>query len=177
MKHRLKFLLKILFLIAGVSCSEGDVITTEIDFEAMLDSCGSNDNDSFVFYKVSEDQTELLSFGFESTTFDIDAFFEEDIRVALNDQSNRLTYRKLTESIDPKNYFCTSIPPADTNIDLELQSANGEGVFRYTLVEETNETITFDRSLVMVSTTLRGNGISLRNEVIILGTQRLSRNK
>ncbi|UZO79538.1 hypothetical protein NBT05_11265 [Aquimarina sp. ERC-38] len=165
------------FIILIIACSEGDEITRDIDFEANLDSCGNNDTNDFVFYKVSDNRDELISFNFSSSTFDINTFSAEDIVINLTEQTNLLIYRKLTEGINPDTYFCSIIPPSENNVDFELKSISGAGVFQYVEVESTDTTLTFDRTLTMIGTSLNGEGISLRNEVILLGTQRLVQNK
>ena len=118
---KLTLLLALIFLI--VSCDDGDVIVTELDFDDVeLQRCENvGDIFEYVFYKTKSSTNEALALQFETT---------EPILTQVNTSyslllsgTDRYSYRVFDG--DPSNYFCNSIPPTSPIVQEEFVSTDG----------------------------------------------------
>ena len=122
------------------SCDDGDIITTELDFEDNFDSCGE-----IVFYKTRENPAESLSIQITSPALTIgdllavdDTGYFETSRT-INGSSNTFnlrSYKSLTN-----NLFCNDIPPADIVVTANEASESGTVIFSTQLTEDDNDGI------------------------------------
>ncbi|MDY8138977.1 hypothetical protein [Aquimarina sp. 2201CG5-10] len=156
-----------------ISCSEGDLIEDNTNFTADLENC-FNGND-FVFYIVDTDIHQAFSLNFTSTSFSLDtADPETPVTITLNSTSNLLIYRQFNSAIDGASYFCSSIPPSDIMVTQELISESGTAEISYTLKETLPTETVYTRTIVLNNITLEGNGIALRKEFFLLGSDEVT---
>jgi hypothetical protein len=109
-----KSLLVILFLnlIFSFSCSDGDVIAVEFDFDDVFQACGTND---IVFYKTKSDPSESLSIYIQNLTL------AQIINVGENGtlvttRNGVFNYRTYSNTTLPNNLFCNDVPPSEVKI-------------------------------------------------------------
>jgi len=159
-----------------ISCSEGDIIETSVDFEGELENCSNQNDDTFVFYIIDEDMSRSLSINFTSSSFEIDPMMIEDISldeptvISLNTSSNQFLYREFDTAINGTDYFCNSIPPSDINVTLELTSSNGTAEISYALMTMEPTQNIYSRTVTLRDITLEGNGIAIRKKELVLGS-------
>lgn len=165
-----KILSWILLLVAFTGCSEGDIITEEIDFTADLENC-ANGND-FVFYKVDTAINQAISLSFTSSSFELlpETAPTDTTSITLNGTTNVLIYREFSSPIDGTTYFCASIPPSDNNITNELVASDGTVEIFYELQEGTDPPV-YTRTVLLRDVTLIGDGIAIRREFLTLGSE------
>ena len=159
------------------SCSEGDIIDNDItNFDAPLENCANANKNTFVFFKVDNTTNSAMSMNFSSTTFNInpktsDISTTEPTTIALNADTNQLIYREFDAAISGSDYFCSIVPPSNTTVTKELISSNGTLAISYTELEPTaNTQKRFTRTLTVLNSTLEGDGITIRNEILVLGS-------
>ena len=173
-------LFKILFLVTCLflsSCSEGDIIDIDIDFEGELQNCSNENDNTFVFFKNDLAINRSLSVNFVNTTFSINPETVADISVdapteiLLNTTTNQFIYREFDAPINDINYFCSSIPVSDILVTKELVSSNGTAEISYAIVDNssTEETI-YSRTVTLRNITLLGEGVEFIQEELVLGT-------
>ncbi len=165
----------IFFSVLIISCSEGDIIENDIDFTAQLDHCSNPEENTFVFYKIDTAINQALSLSFTSPTFQLNTVPEDfTITITLNETTNILTYRQFDSAINGEAYYCVSVPPGDITVTQELVSTNGNAVISYNEISKTDTTITYTRTITLNETTLNGDGISIRQELLELGTDEIT---
>ncbi|QKX07205.1 hypothetical protein HN014_20560 [Aquimarina sp. TRL1] len=168
---RNSYILSLCFsLILFISCSEGEIINQPIDFSAAMQNCTNDSSNSFVFYKIKDDNKEFLSLNFTSTSFNINTIPSKPVTVPLNSSTNIVTYRAFNKVINGDTYFCSSIPPSDANVINEFISTNGTAVITYTLKTTTDTTEIHSRTVDLFNITLEGPDINYRVEKLSLGT-------
>jgi len=172
-------ILSFLFLfVTIISCSEGDIIETSFRFEGELQSCGNENTNTFVFFILDQEINRSLSVNFTSTSFEIeptvvgDISLTEPTTITLNTSSNQFLYREFDTEVNGDEYFCNSIPPNNINVSLELISSNGTAEISYAVIDDESnpaETI-YSRTVTLKNITLEGNGIAIREELLVLGS-------
>lgn len=171
--NRVFYLLMLILFIS--SCSEGDIIDTNVNFTASLEKCSNLDEDTFVFYKIDTNVNQTLSLGFTSTTFELDTVPEElSTTITLNETSNTLFYRKFASAINGDDYFCSSVPPSGITVIEELTATDGTAEITYTVESMTDTQILYNRVITLKNITLVGKDIILRREVLDLGTDQIT---
>ncbi|MEW7292778.1 hypothetical protein [Aquimarina sp. 2304DJ70-9] len=166
----------IIFTLLLTNCSEGDIIENDTNFDASLENCSNLNDNTFVFYKIDDDINRSLSVNFTSPTFDItpevnDISVTTPTTITLNDDSNQLIYREFSSAITGSDYFCSSIPSSDITITEELISSDGIMEVSYEELDPTSNTQRrYTRTVVVRNATLIGNGIVIRNELLVLGS-------
>ena len=118
---KLTLLLALIFLI--VSCDDGDVIVTELDFDDVeLQRCENvGDISSYVFFKTKSSTNEALALQFE-TVLPILSEVNTSYEVLLSG-TDQYSYRVFNG--DPSNYFCNAIPPTSPVAKEEFISTDG----------------------------------------------------
>ncbi|WP_103867130.1 hypothetical protein [Aquimarina sp. I32.4] len=166
----------VIFIVILSACSEGDIIENDINnFTAELQNCFNDSKNTFVFFKVDNNTNSALSMNFTSTTFDItpetnDISISEPTTIPLNADSNQLIYREFENTIT-SNYFCSIIPPSNSTITEELVSSDGTLEISYSELDPTaNTQKRYIRTLTVLNSTLLGDGRTIRNEVLVLGS-------
>lgn len=143
--RNLIYILSCLLLLTA--CDDGDVITVEIEFDDTFESCGD-----IVFYKTKSNPPESLSLQVTSPALTFEDLIEvEPIEdgstimqvsnpvtdVEINGVTNLFNYR--TYNVDPSNFFCNDIPPANILITQDLSSAGGIALIMVELIEDDND--------------------------------------
>ena len=135
-----KYFIFFLSVFLCLSCDDGDIITTELDFEDSFDSCGD-----IVFYKTRENPAESLSIQITSPSISINDLLNVDesgyfeATRTINGSSNTFnlrSYKSLTN-----NLFCNDIPPADLVVIANESSDTGTVIFTTQLSEDDNDGI------------------------------------
>lgn len=135
-----RFKLFITVFVLCMSCDDGDIITTELDFENSFESCGA-----IVFYKTRENPAESLSIQITSPALTIDDLLQVDetgyfeTSRTINGKSNNFNLRSYTSLSN--NLFCNDIPTADVTITGEEVSETGTVIFTTQLTEDDNDGI------------------------------------
>ncbi|MBW1296791.1 hypothetical protein [Aquimarina litoralis] len=160
-----------------ISCSEGDILEIPLDiFDESLQNCANESDNTFVFFVIDEDTNTSLSVNFTDTNFEINPMTVEDITldeptvITLNTSTNQLLYREFNTAINGDEYFCNSVPVSDINVTQELISSNGTVEISYVLQNTTATATIYERTLTLKDITLEGNGIAIRRELLVLGT-------
>ncbi len=176
-----KALIFIPIFLAVLSCSEGDIIDNDLNFEAELQKC-SYKSKSYVFYKIDSTINQTFFLNFDHSTFELDpikplALPLNSIEIPLNGTTNSVIHRKFNSSIKKSDYFCTSIPPSNILVTQELISSTGIAEIKYENSTENVTQITYTRTIILKDITLVGEGIAYRIESLILGADKFTVNK
>ncbi|GAA4277965.1 hypothetical protein [Aquimarina mytili] len=165
----------IIFILLITSCSEGDIIENDIDFNASLESCSNLNDNTFVFYKIDDSINQALSLGFTSTTFEVDTVPEDlSITIPLNETTNTLFYRKFGSAINGADYFCASVPPSGVTITQELIGSDGSIVITYTVDSTTSTETIYNRNIALQNVTIIGADRVIRQEVLEFGSDKIT---
>ena len=129
------------------SCDDGDIITTELDFDDTFEACGD-----LVFFKVKTDIFESLSLQINDADFTI-----SDLILTEVDPDNALLQQLVEESFsdftfdggfkfrsytsDPTNFFCQDVPLSGIQITEEYTATTGDAMFTMSLVEDDDDGI------------------------------------
>lgn len=175
-------ILPILLLFITISgCSEGDIIETSFRFDGELQSCGNENTNTFVFFIVDQEINRSLSVNFASTSFQIEPTavsnisLDEPTIITLNTTTNQFLYREFDTAINGDEYYCNSIPPSNINVSQELIGSNGTAEISYAILDESDPTETiYSRTITLKDITLEGNGIAIREEIFVLGSDTIS---
>ena len=108
------------------SCSDGDIINIELEFDQVLSLCGDEDSDNYVIYDIKTDPDEslILLFPVSATNNLIfnPAVTPHPSSLTINESSIRFNYR--TYDGDPSGLICEEIP------DSNCMSSHGYGLCR-----------------------------------------------
>lgn len=161
-----------------IGCSEGDILEIPLDIfnDDELQNCSNENDNTFVFFVIDEDANSSLSVNFTDSNFEIEPAAVADISVdeptviTLNTTTNQLLYREFDTTINGDDYFCNSIPVSNINVTQELISSNGTVEISYVLQNTTATETIYERTVTLNDVTLEGNGIAIRRELLVLGT-------
>lgn len=126
-KNSLKTYFWLIGLCFLLSCNDGDIIVSNFDYDADTELRLCRVNNINVLHNVNQETNEAISFEFQLPNFD--GTFQglcppDPINIQLN-QNNRITYRRLSESVNGEDYFCQQIPPSSPNVLEEFTSVSG----------------------------------------------------
>lgn len=118
------------------SCSDGNVIAVEFDFDDTFQSCGTTD---IVFYKTKNDPSESLSIFIQNLTLSqiINVGTDGTLVTTANGIFNYRTYSNATL---PANLFCSDVPSSEVKILQDYQST-ATVIITATLVKDDNDGI------------------------------------
>jgi len=121
------------------SCSDGDIIDVELDFDGDFSAkpCSTSD---LVFYKTKSDPSESLSVVIKSLTLDQILSFKgaDTLITKSNSTFNYRTYSN--DKITGNDLFCNDIPPSDIIITNDYESSCKAEIMA-TLTEDDNDGI------------------------------------
>ncbi len=118
-----------------ISCSDGDIINVELDFDDEFSACeGVQD---IVLYNTKNDPSESLSVIISNYTIDEFLAVGDDNTFTVT-KSGTLNYRTYSNSQLPSNLFCNDIPPSDINI-VNDYSSSCQAVINTSLTEDDND--------------------------------------
>lgn len=118
-----------------LSCSQGDVIVTEFNFDKdTLEICEATIG-NFIYFKINNETQEGVSFNFSRTNFSVTAV--DSFNIPIN-ATNRLVYRKFNTTVD-RNYYCGLLPPSNISVLEEYVSSGGTATITTEITAETEE--------------------------------------
>lgn len=125
--------LLLLLIITATSCSDGDIILTNFDFENVsLETC--ENGKSRVFFKRKTQSPESMALSLPNTD---SLYYKADtLEYRLDGNTTRLFYR-MHDDIVTANYFCQSIPPSDPKTLQEYVSDAGTATV-YVVIKNSN---------------------------------------
>jgi hypothetical protein len=131
----LKKVILLLSLITIISCNDGDVFVSELDFSETLEYCvGSTD---VIVYTIKDTPYESLSIKLPLSN---EAYFTNNGSYSTPlSSTNTFNYR--TYNGDPSNVFCNSLPPTSPEITGNSEATNGTVNFTTSLDEDDNDGI------------------------------------
>ncbi|MGY3793394.1 hypothetical protein [Aquimarina sp. 433] len=179
MINRIYIIVLVLFF---ASCSEGDILEIPLDIfsDDELQNCSNENDNTFVFFVIDQDTNRSLSVNFTDSSFEIepatvaDVSVDEPVVITLNTTTSQLLYREFDTSINGDDYFCNSVPISNVNVTQELVSSNGTVEISYVLQNTTATETTYERTVTLNDVTLEGNGIGIRRELLVLGTDNVT---
>lgn len=122
------------------TCSNGDIITFELDFPDTFKTCGE-----IVFYKTKTDPGESLSIQISGLTMDQVLAVGSDNTLTLtkniNGSTNRFTYRTYGTLPSDSELFCNDVPPSNLDILTSDESTSGTVTITTILTEDDNDGI------------------------------------
>ncbi|MGM0634988.1 MAG: hypothetical protein ACQESK_02900 [Bacteroidota bacterium] len=134
-------MLLFIVFITLVACNDGDIVVSDFDFdqETQLNLCRVENIN--VLSSVNQETNEAISLAFQQSDFD--GRFEglcppEPIVIDLN-ATNKVTYRRLSESTSSQEYFCQQVPPSSPEVIDEYESTNGGQATIYFSIAEQDD--------------------------------------
>ncbi|QXP59140.1 hypothetical protein [Olleya sp. HaHaR_3_96] len=129
------------------SCDDGDIITTELEFDDTFEACGD-----LVFFKAKTEPNETLSLQLNSPSFTVASLVETAVNadnallvdlvttdVTVASVAGLFTFRSYTS--DPSGFFCNDVPPNGIQIIEEYTSTSGTAYFSVSLLEDDDDGI------------------------------------
>ncbi|SFS49202.1 hypothetical protein SAMN04487906_0528 [Zhouia amylolytica] len=162
MTLRFPLAIAIFSILTGIvitSCSDGEFITEDINFDDSTVQLCNN----YVFYELANQNKEALIIEID-TDEDILTNTDQVQEFTINNTSNRVVYRIFNNSVSGSNYFCNSIPPIEPTVIEEWTAPSGTIQIQNTLEEDDEDGISaeeegFDVSNPELSTDTDGDGI------------------
>lgn len=171
---RYAWLLLFSLAILTFSCSDGDIILTNFNFDDIaLETCESRSNR--VFFKRNTNSPESIALTLPKT--DSIYFTTDTLEYKIDGGISKLYYRLHDESI-PNDYFCQSIPPSHPKTEQEYVSDSGTAIVYVEVInsniEEGNPPNTYPYTLTtQVRVVLKDISLYNGEETIIRETFRL----
>ncbi len=137
--RKLFFVLLPVCFLSFYTCNDGDIITTELDFDNTFETCGD-----LIFYKTIEDPSESLSIEMSDLDFEDLFVVENGETITLTSTSNNIYYITYSNSSLPSDLFCNNTPDVDVNITNSYSSSNNTITMTSTLIEDDNDGISAD---------------------------------
>ena len=131
----MRYAWSLIFLLAftAISCSDGDIILTNFDFEdTALETC--EDGASQVFFKRNSQSPESMALTLPKK--DSIYYKADTLRYVLNGNNSKLFYRMHSDLV-PVNYFCQSVPPSSPKTEQEYVSDSGTATV-YVVIKNSN---------------------------------------
>lgn len=144
-----KLFVLFLFTLGFTSCDDGDIITTELEFDDTFEACGE-----LVLFKTKSDPNESLSLQITSPIITIETLIQtevdpdNDLLVVLETTesaeiaigtNNQFNFRSYTNA--PINLFCNDVPPTNVLVTEDFFSVSGIAQFITELVEDDDDGI------------------------------------
>ena len=120
-----------------LSCNDGDIFVTELNFPETLQYCEGNTD--LIIYTIKDTPYESLSI--KLPLADKDNFTEVIIPAPTTEFSSTNTFNYRSYSGDPSNIFCNSLPPTSPVIISNYTATTGRVQFTTTLIEDDNDRI------------------------------------
>lgn len=115
----MKYVLAFFSCLTLLSCDDGDIVVTDLDFEDQtLERCEDFD---FLFFKINPSSNETIALSFETTSQILTN--PETVSIQL-EGDNTLVYRRFDDEV-LSSYFCNPIPPTEPMVTDELVSTAG----------------------------------------------------
>jgi hypothetical protein len=111
-----------------LSCDDGNIITTTFNFDENTNLSLCQQDNTNVLYFIDQETNEAISFQFSDDEFDgtFTEIDENTIEINFNiNNNNRVTYRRLSGSINGNDYYCQQVPPSSPQVLEEFISTTG----------------------------------------------------
>lgn len=118
-----------------LSCNDGDIFVSELDFPQELEYCTGSDD--LIIYTIKESPYESLSVRLPLSN---EAYLTTE-GVFSTALSSTYTFNLRTYSGNPSNIFCNSLPPSTPEITSNSEAHNGLVNFETILEEDDNDGI------------------------------------
>lgn len=130
-----------LFSLPFLSCDDGDIIVTTLDFtDIQLQNCGEVGD--YVFYKIDNENLESISLVLGT---DDDIFLTTaDLSYNLDGSSNFVNFRSYNGETDI-NFFCSNVPPSEPMILTDFFGDSGTALLQVTAVNDDNDGLEEDQ--------------------------------
>ncbi|NNK27797.1 MAG: hypothetical protein HKP06_06100 [Flavobacteriaceae bacterium] len=125
----------VVFCIALLGCSDGDIITVELDFDDTFDQCGE-----LVFYKTKQDPSESLSIELNFSNINSFLNVDDDGIYMSGELPVTFNYRTYDATL-PNNYFCSDVPSSAVTILSDEESSDSTAIVSTLLIEDDNDGI------------------------------------
>lgn len=132
-----KLTLLITTLITLISCNDGDLIVSEIDFPENLEYCEGNND--LIIYTIKENPYESLSIRLPQNIIENFTTITDTNPTTELTETYTLNYRDYTS--DPSDIFCNSLPPTTPEITTSYEATSGTVIFTTNLNEDDNDGI------------------------------------
>ena len=132
-----KIILSAAVLITLLSCNDGDVFVTELDFPETLQYCEGNTD--LIVFSIKESPYESLSIKLPISDKDNFTTISETDPTTPLSETNTFNYRSY--SGDPSAIFCNSLPPSSPSFLSDYTADEGTVTFTNTLIEDDNDGI------------------------------------
>ena len=123
MKRIYILLISLLFL----SCSDGDIIVSDFDFNSSTPLSLCRVGNQNVLHFVNPETNEAISFEFQLNNFTgrFTGLCPPNPETIQLSNANRIVYRRLNGSTSSGEYFCRQVPPSSPQVIEEFVSLNG----------------------------------------------------
>lgn len=141
--RKLIFVLLPICLLSFYTCSDGDIITVEFDFDDTFSTCSGTN--ALVFYKTRNDPSESLSIKIAGLSLadllvvDANNTYEADFQLSATNPFNYRTYSNST--LPTSGVFCSDIPLSTLKITQDIESTSGTVSIKTVLTEDDNDGI------------------------------------
>jgi hypothetical protein len=151
--HRL-FLLLFSFSLMLTSCSDGDIITVDLEFSKILYLCGDENSANYVIYDVKNSPDESLTLLFTGSDTN-DLIFKPEVTPYEGafgiSTTTKFNYR--TYDGDPLELICQEIPSSAVNIIKDYPASSGTVEFS-SIFEDVDNTRTVTVTFKITNTDL-----------------------
>ncbi len=143
--RKIFFILVSLNILLLASCDDGDIITTELDFDNNFEVCASGRD--LVFFKTKNEPSESLSLKVANLSLAdliaVDEFgvFIDTLNITTTNIFNYRTYRNATL---PSDLFCNAIPNSNVSITQDVESTSGTAPIKTILTEDDDDGISIE---------------------------------
>lgn len=114
-------------LFSFIACNDGDIIVSNFNYSAETDLRLCRVNTINVLHNINSETNEAISFEFQLSGFvgRFEGLCPPDPTIIQLNQTNKITYRRLSGAISGDDYFCQQIPPNNPIVNEEFVSLDG----------------------------------------------------
>ncbi|MBT8272009.1 MAG: hypothetical protein KJO25_08195 [Bacteroidia bacterium] len=130
-------------LVLGLSCSDGDIIDVNLEFDQELQRCGDTNSDNYVLYDIQTDSFESLTLLFPANNAN-NAIFNPSsspTEGSLNINGSNVRFNYRTYDGDPQGLICEEIPVSDVNIIEDYEASSGTVNYISTFIDDDNDDV------------------------------------
>lgn len=126
------------------SCDDGDIIVSDFNFDqdSNLNLCEFQGNRKVLHIVTESNEAISLSFDRNILSGIVNTIEPEPFTVPI-DNSNRINYRRLNNSVNSNDYFCQEIPPSRPTVLEEFESTSG-GSVEFTIIRQSGPNVDSD---------------------------------
>jgi hypothetical protein len=132
-----KIIIILVSLLSLLSCNDGDIIVSELDFPETLQFCEGNDD--LIIYTIRDNPYESLSLRLPIAVKENFTTINETNPTTALSETNTFNYRSY--SGNPEAIFCNSLPPSSPTIISNFEASEGTVTFITSVIEDDNDGI------------------------------------